>query len=185
MTLILVALDQVTKVFIFASYMNVNYEIIPDILAFKPVFNNKYSFVNSLLYQNFGINTGLIFHLLLFFAIWLLVFGLYRFYKTLSTRNKYLDATFCFFNAATICAYFGCIIWKNGTLDFIEFKLLGNVICDFKDIYINIFIAAWIVCSAYLGIKHKVRTIDILKFMFRRKSKTSEEIKVSSEDINN
>lgn len=40
---LLVILDQVVKLIIYNSFMDVDCEIIPKVLEFKPVFNSKYS----------------------------------------------------------------------------------------------------------------------------------------------
>ncbi len=52
--ILLVLIDQGTKLVIYSSFMDVNHEIIPGVLDFKPFFNSKYSFVNDSLYKKTG-----------------------------------------------------------------------------------------------------------------------------------
>lgn len=49
--------------------MEVRCELIPGLIGFRPVFNGKYSFVNSLMYEYGGVVAGLLFHLALFTVI--------------------------------------------------------------------------------------------------------------------
>lgn len=65
----LIALDQGTKWVIYRWFMEVRCELIPGLIGFRPVFNGKYSFVNSLMYEYGGVVAGLLFHLALFTVI--------------------------------------------------------------------------------------------------------------------
>src|SRR5690554_7262375 len=60
--LILIFTDQTIKILINVYFGNVHFEIIPSLLEFKPTFNERHSWVNNLLDDNFGINAGLIPH---------------------------------------------------------------------------------------------------------------------------
>lgn len=95
--ILLVIFDQVTKLIVYNLFMDYNFEVIPHILDFKPVFNGRYSFVNDSIYQRTGMDAGLFFHLILFALIWGILFVYYRFHKKVAPTNKMIDVAFSFF----------------------------------------------------------------------------------------
>jgi signal peptidase II len=153
--------------------MDIHCEIIPEVLSFEPVFNSKYSFVNDSIYKRTGMDAGLIFHVILFALVWLILFLQYRFFKGIAPKNKMLDVSFSFFTAAAICAYLGILIWEKGTLDFLHFKLLGDIICDLKDIYINCFVVLLVISTTKIAKEHEIKVKDMVSYvkgLFRKKA---------------
>lgn len=51
-------IDQIAKLIIYNSFMDINCEIIPKVLDFKPIFNSKYSFVNDLIHKRTDMDAG-------------------------------------------------------------------------------------------------------------------------------
>lgn len=161
--IVLVIIDQVIKLIINSLMMGVDYEIIPSTLNFKPTFNSKYSFVNVLLYNNYGINMGLIFHVVLFALIWVVIFVLYKFYKNIAPNYKMLDVAIIFQSASYICAYLGILFWSKGMLDYIHLKPL-SVVFDLKDIYVNCFIVLWVISTSVIAAKYHVTGKDYINY---------------------
>lgn len=167
-TLLLVLLDQGSKLVVYRWFLDVREEIIPGLIAFRPVFNDKYSFANALLYEHGGMDMGLVFHLFLFAGIWFMLFILYRFYKSVAPGCKLPDAAMVFLTAAVVCAYAGFLVWKEGVLDFLQVKPLKGIVCDLKDIYVNIFIILWNIGMVVISVRHGVRTKDLTDYLKTR-----------------
>ena len=161
---VLVVIDQIVKLIIYNSFMDVNCEIIPKVLDFKPVFNSKYSFVNASIHKRIGLDAGLFFHVILFALIWVILFLFYRFFKEIAPKNKMLDVSFCFLTASVICAYLGILVWEKGILDFLHFKLLGYIICDLKDIYINCFVVLLLISTIKIEKEYKIKLKDMISY---------------------
>ena len=156
--LLLVVLDQTTKIIINSFFLEIQFEIIPSLFEFKPIFNNKYSYVNHLIYNNFNINMGWWFHMILFLFTGIIVFILCGYFRNyISENKKLLDVAFIFFIAGIICAFIGNLIWEKGTLDFIYLKPL--FVFDLKDLYLNCFAALFLV-YAHKN-KEQIKTIKI------------------------
>ena len=135
--LILVIIDQLIKIIIYNFYGEINFEIIPSLIEFKPSFNVKHSWVNSLLNKYLGINVGFLPHVILYLLIVILVPMYFSYFKNKISNNKNLiDIATIFIMAAILCALIGNIIWKNGTLDYIYLKPL--FVSDLKDSYSDI-----------------------------------------------
>lgn len=135
---VLVIIDQVIKIVINTFFLDSQFEIIPSLFEFNPIFNDKHSYVNSLFYNKFHINLGLWPHLILFLILEIVVLALYDYFrKNISKNRKLLDAAVIFQSAGIICALIGNLIWKNGTLDYIYLKPL--FVFDLKDLYLNCF----------------------------------------------
>lgn len=151
---LLVILDQVAKLIIYNSFMDVNCEIIPKVLDFKPVFNSKYSWVNDSIHKKSGMDAGLIFHIILFALAWFIIYVIYRYLKKLNLANKIADMSIVLFTAAVSCAYLGILVWEKGILDFLHFEFLGYV-CDLKDIYINCFVVLFCISAIKCKLEFK------------------------------
>jgi hypothetical protein len=142
--LILIFIDQTIKILINTYFGNVHFEIIPSLIDFKPSFNERHSWVNNLLNDNFGINVGLIPHIILFMLIAILLPMFFSYFRNNITTNKRLiDIAIVFMMAAVLCALIGNIIWQKGTLDYIYLKPL--FIFDLKDLYIDLGIITFLV----------------------------------------
>lgn len=161
----MVIIDQAAKLIIYHSLMDVNFEIVPQVLDFKPTFNSKYSFVNDSIYKKTGMDAGLTFHIILFPLIWFVLFLFYRFFKGVAPKNKMLDSSFAFFTAGFICSYLGILVWEKGVLDFLHLKLLGGIIFDLKDIYINCYVVLLIISTMKIEKEHKIKLKDMMSYL--------------------
>lgn len=169
---LLVLIDQGVKWVVYTSYIDTNFEIIPEVLGFKPVFNSKYSFVNDSVYKNTGMDAGLLFHMIFFAIIWFIQFVGYKFFNGIDPHNKTLDVSIAFFTSSVICAYSGMLVWEKGILDFLHFKLLFNFVFDLKDIYTNCFVVLFLISTMKIEKKHAIELADFknyLKGLFKQK----------------
>ena len=126
-------LDQIIKVVIDKYFIEVKFDIIPPLLYFKPSFNYKYSWINSL----FGLGMGFWTHIIIFSFVSIMAVCIYDWMKTISGNDKLLNIAFVFGFAGVISGYIGTIVW-NGCLDYIYLKPL--FVFDLKDLYINCFL---------------------------------------------
>jgi len=130
--LLLVIADQIIKLFIYYNHMDKNVDIIKNILAFYPMFNKDYSWINSLF--QFGI--GLVPHII---VVCLLLFCLLLFYDFLITKkkgDKIIKTAFSFVIAAAFCSLIDKVLW-GGSLDYVYLK--GFFVFDLKDVYVSVF----------------------------------------------
>ena len=142
--LILISIDQTIKILINIYFGNTHFEIIPSLIEFKPTFNERHSWVNNLLDDNFGINVGLIPHVILFILIGIFIPMLFSYFRNnIPANKKLIDIAIIFMMAAVLCALIGNIIWKKGTLDYIYLKPL--FVFDLKDSYSDIGIITFII----------------------------------------
>ena len=135
-TLILIVIDQSVKIIINAYFVGCKFDIIPSLVEFNPTFNVRHSYVNTLLNDNFGLNVGLLPHVILYLFIGILIYAYFSYMRSTIAGHKILidGASICFY-ASLFCALIGNLIWKKGTLDYIELKPL--FVFDLKDIYID------------------------------------------------
>jgi len=135
-TLILIVIDQSVKVIINAYFLGCKFDIIPSLVEFNPTFNVRHSYVNTLLNDNFGLNVGLLPHIILYLFIGILIYAYFSYMRNMIVGHKMLiDGAFIFLYAGLFCALIGNLIWEKGTLDYIELKPL--FVFDLKDIYID------------------------------------------------
>ncbi|MDR1341288.1 MAG: signal peptidase II [Prevotellaceae bacterium] len=143
--LALVIIDQAIKIVINSFFLKSGFEIIPSLLEFKPVFNNKYSYVNDLLYEAFHINMGLWLHLVLYLTGEIIALYIYLYFK-IKLNNSYIKIlgwAIVFQTSGLLCALTGNLFWEKGILDYIYLKPL--FVFDLKDIYIDVFICLFLV----------------------------------------
>ena len=149
---ILIIADQVIKIIINSFFLESQFEIIPSLFEFRPSFNDKHTYVNSLVHREFNVNIGLWPHIIMFILIEVVIFILYSYFRNnIHERKTLLDVSFVFQMAGIICALIGNLIWKNGTLDYIYLKPL--FIFDLKDLYISCF------AIMFLAYFHKNRAL--------------------------
>lgn len=159
--------DQLIKVIINLFFMDCNIEIIPSILEFKPVFNQKHSYVNVLLNEKLNINIGLFLHLIIFLFVATIITAVFDFYRSIM-NSKMLHFAFILFISGWSCALIGNLIWKNGILDYMYLKPL-SVIFDLKDLYIDLFILLFFIALNKNKSKVKsVKTTDIIEHIKTR-----------------
>lgn len=129
---LLVFMDQVIKIVINTYYLESHFEIIPSLVEFMPVFNDKHSYVNNLLNKYLNIDVGLWAHLAVFLFMETAVLFFYFLLRSKSVQTKLLDIALVFQVASLLCALSGNLIWENGTLDYIYLKPL--FVFDLKDV---------------------------------------------------
>lgn len=158
--ILLVFIDQAVKLIVHHSFMDSNYTIVPDLLEFKPVFNPSYSYWTAKL----GANMGIVTHLIMFSLIWAMLIVFYKFYHKVDPKNRLLDIALVFQTAGFASAYISILFWEDGVLDFISFKPL-NIVCDLKDLYVNIFVVLWIISTSIIAVKYHTKTKDIVQYI--------------------
>lgn len=142
--LILILIDQFVKLIIYNLLSDVRFELIPNLIEFKPTFNTKHSWVNSLLNKSFGINVGLIFHVILYVFLGISLPMYFSFLREkIAMDNKLIDIATIFMTSAIVCALLGNIVWTKGTLDYIYLKSL--FVFDLKDVFVDIGVVFFLV----------------------------------------
>jgi len=127
--LLLSLLDQVIKVVIESAFLDVRFDIIPNLIEFRPKYNFDYSYLNQIL--DLGMSFWATLLLTIFFGVlFLLVYRLLRYY---SKHKTLLDWSSVFIFSSLVCALLSHVFWK-GVLDYIYLKPL--FIFDLKDIYV-------------------------------------------------
>lgn len=129
----LVVADQGIKIIVANYLFDTKFDVIESVLGFRPVFNTKYSYVNTLLFdQKLGLSSHLI---LLIFAQILVVFY-YDIFNTLH-KSKLSDFVFIFGQSLILCVFSGFFLWKDGILDYF---FVYPFVFDLKDIYVHCFV---------------------------------------------
>lgn len=143
--LLLTLIDQLIKIIIYNYFMEYQFEIIPSLLEFKPVFNANYSHLNDVLSKKFNLNIGFSPHIILYFILQIIVIHIYISFriKLNNTFVRILDIAIVFQISSLICALIGNIFWAKGVLDYLYLKPL--VIFDLKDIYASTFVLLFLI----------------------------------------
>jgi len=128
--IILVAIDQLIKLIINKFYLDSEFEIIPSLLYFKPTFNHKYFYINSL----FNLVDGFWVHIIGCIAVILIMLIIDSYLKRKKYGSFILRIGIMITIAGAISALICTIFW-NGTLDYIYLKPL--FVFDLKDLYLN------------------------------------------------
>lgn len=168
---VLIIADQSIKIVINSYFLDCQFDIIPSFLEFKPTFNTRHSWVNNLIDNNFGLNVGLLPHVILYLLIGVLSFAYYSYYRNNIRENtKLLDTSIIFLYAVLICALIGNLVWNRGTLDYIYLKPL--FVFDLKDTYAD----AVIVLFMIYAIKNRtqlnlVKSGDVFLYLKNRLKK--------------
>ena len=127
--IVLVLIDSAIKIIINGYFLDVRFDIIPNLFEFRPKFNDHYTYVNHL----FGLGMGFWVHVVIFTFALVLALAIYDFFRTLPNGHKLLNFAFIFAFAGSICAFIGLL--TGGCLDYIYLKPL--FIFDLKDLYID------------------------------------------------
>src|SRR5665647_3687236 len=118
-TLILIVIDQSIKIIINTYLVECKFDIIPSFVEFNPTFNVRHSYVNTLLNDNFGLNVGLLPHVILYLFIGVLIYAYFSYMRSTIVGHKILiDGATIFLYAGLFCALIGNLIWEKGTLDY-------------------------------------------------------------------
>ena len=144
--LVLMLIDQGSKLIIKLFFFKNYFVLIKDFLSFNPIINTDGSWLNA----RFG--TGVSFPLLIIINIIALVLflELYRYSLNNNRKSFWADLCFLFIFCGALCSLIDKLFY-GGSLDFIG---IGNLfIADIKDIYINLGIMFFILSiyeSGYL-----------------------------------
>lgn len=131
-TIVLVVVEQAIKLIISTNYRDVNFEIIPSLLEFKPILNDKSFYWLSLINIDVGrwvrLATGIICLSIL------CIFYLYM--KTIPKKGYLLNVAFIFGFAGVLCSICDNVFF-GGSWDYVYLKPL--FVFDVKDLYMNFF----------------------------------------------
>jgi lipoprotein signal peptidase len=149
--IVLVVIEQVIKLIISRYYRDLNFEIIPSLLAFKPTLNDKSFYWLGLLNIDVGRWARLITGL-----IALTIFSLfYRYIKTTLRQEKLFDVASIFAFAGIMCSTCDNIFF-GGSWDYVYLKSL--FVFDLKDLYLNCF-----ACLLIIGVLKNKKYLATVK----------------------
>ncbi|MGL5616574.1 MAG: signal peptidase II [Sarcina sp.] len=130
-SIILIAIDQITKIIIKFFFFEEKFYIIPKTLSFNPIINTTGSWLNV------RFNTNISFSMLILVNFIALIFfiEIYRYIKNKNIKDFWTDSCFIFIFAGSFCSLVDKLFY-GGSLDFIG---VGSLfIADYKDIFINL-----------------------------------------------
>ncbi|WP_067143157.1 signal peptidase II [Oceanivirga salmonicida] len=155
--LILVLIDQLTKIFINTFFNHISFRLLNNKLGFDVYLNKDYmSLFNLKLNLGLGIPTLIFFNLVSL----CLVVTFYLYVLKSNALNSKIRVCMMVVIAAIICSIIDKIFW-GGSLDFIVF--FGYII-DIKDIYVNIGLALgyFLYIYVYVIMKRNLEQIKVL-----------------------
>jgi lipoprotein signal peptidase len=161
-TIALVVIEQVLKLVISVNYRDLNVEIIPSLLEFKPTLNDKTFYWLGLMNIDVGrwvrLATGIIV---------LVIFGLLYLFmkKATSKKEKLMDMGFIFGFAGILCSLCDNILF-GGSWDYVYLKPL--FVFDLKDLYLNCFIILFAVF--YFRNRKEMNNVKISDIIFYAKN---------------
>ncbi|WDV48090.1 signal peptidase II [Clostridiaceae bacterium M8S5] len=126
-----VLFDQVVKIVIDMNYKDIEFNIIPNLIIYRPVLNDKFSWINSL----FDIGIGKVTHILLLIILGIIVLLVFKYIRAIKADSIGVIVGFMFLISGLICSIIDKIFW-GGSLDYINLK--GFFTFDLKDIYATI-----------------------------------------------
>lgn len=137
-------LDQCVKFVIKLFFFNSHINIIGDMLTFSPIINSQGSWLNA------RFNTSISFSILIFINIiaLFLLFELFRYFLNKGFKSFWSDLSFVFLFSGALCSLIDKIFY-GGSLDFIGITNL--FVADIKDIYINLGLYFFIICTYSSG----------------------------------
>lgn len=128
---LLVFIDQTTKLIVSAFFLNHNLPIIKGYISFSPIHNDKYSYLGALLNYNFGKALNSIIAVI---AI-LLIYYVYKFALIKGRNSKLVNLSYVLLLSGTVCSLIDRIFW-SGSLDYIW--LHGFFTFDLKDALLSL-----------------------------------------------
>lgn len=152
-----VMIDQLIKIII--NKMDMNFYDLTDVIALRPVLNDKYSYVNNV----FNINIGIELHIILITLALTIIIIFQKYILSVNSRLNALIAGFNLLIAGCVCSLIDKFFW-SGSLDYIWLK--GFFIFDLKDLYISIaeiIIITWIIINYKLVIHFRTR--ELIRFI--------------------
>ncbi|MDR2918564.1 MAG: signal peptidase II [Tannerella sp.] len=155
-TIVLVVVEQVIKLIISTNYRDINFEIIPSLLEFKPVLNDKSFYWLSLMNIDVGRWARMATAIILTGVLCLYYFCM----RTISEKGKLIDVTFIFGFAGLLCSLCDNIFF-GGSWDYVYLKPL--FIFDLKDLYLNCFVILFMIfCTKNHATIKNVKIKDIV-----------------------
>jgi lipoprotein signal peptidase len=148
--IVLVVTEQVIKLIISTNYQDLNIEIIPSLLEFKPTLNNKTFYWLGLM----NIDVGRWVRLATSIIVLSILCLSYFYMKTISMKEKLIDAVFVFGFAGVLSSLCDNIFF-GGSWDYVYLKPL--FIFDLKDLYLDCFA----ILSVVFGYKNHATTNNI------------------------
>ncbi|MEW8956027.1 signal peptidase II, partial [Clostridium sp.] len=94
--ILLIILDQIVKLII-NNYKHIEVEIIPGIISFSPILNDKYSYINSL----FDLGWGRFFHIILNLIILIIIYQCFKCYYSRGKKSIIIKMCEVFFLSGT------------------------------------------------------------------------------------
>ncbi|MDH6358243.1 hypothetical protein M2135_002128 [Parabacteroides sp. PF5-9] len=124
----MVSCDQLTKGLILDRYMSVEFDILPPLLRFSPVFDTTYAYdrvhyPSSIFVENMHI---------FFPTIFILLFIFYRFAHIIFGEYRIIHYGFLLLMTVLICNYMDLTLWK-GNLQYLHLYTFAKF--NLKDIY--------------------------------------------------
>lgn len=129
--IVLMLIDQVSKIIIKSFFFNNYISIIKGFLSFDPIINTDGSWLNA----RFNLNVGFSILIIINAIAIILFIELYRYYLSKGNKDFWGDMAFLFISTGALCSLIDKIFY-GGSLDFIGISDL--FIADIKDIYINL-----------------------------------------------
>lgn len=157
--LLLVLLDQAIKCIINTYFLENHFNIIPGLLEFLPTFNNRHSYIGSLLYKYHNVAMGFFIHLIIILPAECLIISFYSFLRNKFQNTRLLDVAFIFQLSGAICWLIGNFR-TNGELDYIYLKPL--FVFDLKDVYNNCFVVFWLWFCFING--NQIKSVKVKEF---------------------
>lgn len=142
--LLLLLMDQGTKIIIKLFFFNTNKTLLPKMLSFNPLINTDGSWLNA------RFDTSVSFPILIFIntiALFLLL-EFFRFLRSKGLKDFWSELTFIFLFIGALCSLIDKIFY-GGSLDFIGISDL--FVADIKDIYINLGLFSFIIETYITG----------------------------------
>ena len=158
-SIVLVVIEQAIKWIISTNYQNVNIEIIPSLLEFKPTLNDKTLYWLGLMNIDAGRWARI--------AIGIIILGIcciyYPYMKETLKYRTCLDVAFIFCFAGVLCSLSDNVFF-GGSWDYVYLKPL--FIFDLKDLYMNCFVVFFVICCYINRVEiSKIRMKDIISFL--------------------
>lgn len=114
---LLICLDQSIKLYINYYHRNNSFSIIGEIIQFKPVLNDAYSWINSML--NLGVNRAV--HIIFVILMIGIIYITFKFIKTKYCKSQLIDIAYILVLSGAFCSLIDKVFW-GGSLDYIYLK---------------------------------------------------------------
>jgi hypothetical protein len=155
-----VVIEQVIKWTISTNYQNINIDIIPSLLGFKPTLNNKTFYWLGLMNIEVGRWVRL--------SIGIIILGIFcLFYlhmRTVSKKEKLIYVAFILFGFAGVLCSICDNIFFGGSWDYVYLKPL--FVFDLKDLYLNCSVIFFVIyCYKNRTEISKIKMKGIISFL--------------------